>query len=153
MPMMFLVWILCLTLLLLHVALCDAVSSSCFFFLIFLQKSDVPVHCRIREFFCRAILFGELVSRSLFGSAETRDTIPTRFSVVETLNIRSDKHITEFRIKSSMPHSRRWTPRFKTSSTRRHGGSTLVSSSLPRRCVGICHGRFVFPDHHGLHRI
>jgi hypothetical protein len=57
-----------------------------------------------------------------------------------SLEYPTNKHIMEFRIKSSMPHSPRWTQRFKTLLTRRHGGSTLVSSSLPRRCVGFAMG-------------
>jgi hypothetical protein len=43
-------------------------------------------------------------------------------------------NITDFRTKSSMPLSPRWILKFRTSSTRRHGGNTLVSSSLHQRC-------------------
>src|SRR5882762_1996411 len=65
----------------------------------------------------------EFVSSYLFGEpvpccpslafSETRT--PTHHSLVET---HSDKRMPEYRIKSSMPHSPRWTPKFKISSTR-----------------------------------
>jgi hypothetical protein len=38
------------------------------------------------------------------------------------------------RIEFSMPLFRRWTPKSRTSLTRRRGGNTLALSSLPRRC-------------------
>lgn|SRR6266403_2645495 len=140
---------LCLICLFLHVALLDKTPSSCFFLIS--QESDVAVHCRIREFFivpsslgnvcCAARLWRPSTSRS----AEINDTVPLA-SISWPLR-RSNKYMTRFRIKSSMPLSQRWTPKFKTSSTRRHGDSTLVSSSLPLRCVRVCHGRFVFMGH------
>lgn len=43
-----------------------------------------------------------------------------------------------FRTKSSMPLYLRRTPRFRTLSTRRHGDSTLASSSSPPRCPILC---------------
>ena len=77
----------------------------------------------------RAILFGIVVPQAHFLHPFTS---PYASISLNRISVLID--ITALRIKSSMPLSQRWTLRSRTSSTRRHGGSTLVSNSLPRRC-------------------
>jgi hypothetical protein len=67
------------------------------------------------------------------------------------------------RIEFSMPLFRRWTPKSRTSLTRRRGGNTLVWSSLPQRCeshfwpfVSLIHRvpiELDFPRHDGSERL
>lgn len=111
-----------------NVAHLDAAPYSAHFFFIFFQESHVTLDRRIRESF---VVEGTCAVLLVRINRDNTHSLPFLF------NIHSNNHFTEFRIKSSMPRSPRWTPRSKTSSTRRHGGSILVSSSLPRRCVGV----------------
>jgi hypothetical protein len=127
-----------------NVAHWDATPYPSNFLFIFSQESHVAVNSRIRESF---VVGGNLCRAGPLRINRHTLPFPSKIS-------RSNKHSTEFRIKSSMHHSRRWTPKSKTSSTRRHGGSTLVSSSLPQRCVwSFAMDDWVFSDNHGLNRI